>query len=160
MPQEVRVGCRTVAIMVSAPRFAPCVICKPSIDIVYLLLHLSSHLRCCSTRSLAPSSFADLVSLQMNRCFGIRELVELFCSPLTRSQDLISFARACKSFLEPGLDNLWKEQSTLANLLLCMPSDLFNVLDDLPQPGSTSKNTYKQMVSKIYNAGSINSSLF
>ncbi|KAJ7207376.1 hypothetical protein C8J57DRAFT_1734190 [Mycena rebaudengoi] len=96
MPQEVRVGCRTVAIM-------------------------------------------------MNRCFGIRELVELFCSPLTRSQDLISFARACKSFLEPGLDNLWKEQSTLANLLLCMPSDLFNVLDDLPQPGSTSKNTYKQM---------------
>ncbi|KAJ6460996.1 hypothetical protein C8R45DRAFT_1028905 [Mycena sanguinolenta] len=39
--------------------------------------------------------------------------------------DLAALARTCKTFCDPALDLLWREQETLANLLKCLPSHLW-----------------------------------
>jgi hypothetical protein len=44
------------------------------------------------------------------------------------SQNLCSLALVCRIFSEPALDHLWMQQTTLANILLCMAGDLWEVV--------------------------------
>ncbi|KAJ7658683.1 hypothetical protein DFH06DRAFT_1130973 [Mycena polygramma] len=65
----------------------------------------------------------------MHAALQIRELVELICSqisPFSGMHELAVLARTAKTFHDPALDNLWRIQTTLAHLLRCMPSDLWN----------------------------------
>ncbi|KAF8177978.1 hypothetical protein K438DRAFT_1769811 [Mycena galopus ATCC 62051] len=78
---------------------------------------------------------------KMHRALQIAELVEMICSHLAPGQPsawitstddsflrghLLSLAKTCKVFREPCLDALWKYQTTLLNLLRCMPDDLWS----------------------------------
>ncbi|KAJ7442077.1 hypothetical protein B0H11DRAFT_1932581 [Mycena galericulata] len=74
----------------------------------------------------------------MHRSWEIPEVVELICAQigvederrtLTKdaTRDLAVVARSSKVFLNPALDVLWKHQATLANLIRCMPSDLWDI---------------------------------
>ncbi|KAJ7271295.1 hypothetical protein B0H12DRAFT_730836 [Mycena haematopus] len=45
------------------------------------------------------------------------------------AQTLAGLARTCKAFRDPALDLLWKSQSTVMNVLNCMPGDIWE-LDD------------------------------
>lgn len=44
---------------------------------------------------------------------------------------LAALSRVCKEFENPALDALWIEQSTLLNLINCMPFDLRQKLSSL-----------------------------
>ncbi|KAJ7247412.1 hypothetical protein B0H12DRAFT_1324907 [Mycena haematopus] len=46
------------------------------------------------------------------------------------ARTLAGLARTCKAFRDPALDLLWKSQSTVMNVLNCMPGDIWEVLDD------------------------------
>ncbi|KAJ7230139.1 hypothetical protein GGX14DRAFT_2245 [Mycena pura] len=77
----------------------------------------------------------------MHRCLRVQELLALIFShldPMDHSdhlsyswrqptrQDLAVLARTCATFHGPALDQLWRS-STVANLLHCMPADLWLV---------------------------------
>ncbi|KAJ7222728.1 hypothetical protein B0H12DRAFT_1269419 [Mycena haematopus] len=47
------------------------------------------------------------------------------------ARTLAGLARTCKAFRDPALDLLWKSQSTVMNVLNCMPDDIWEVLDDI-----------------------------
>ncbi|KAJ7156195.1 hypothetical protein C8R46DRAFT_1355936 [Mycena filopes] len=71
----------------------------------------------------------------MHRCLRIQEILDMILGSLNpdASQDsrtLASLARAAKLFHDPALDILWKTQDTPANLLRCMPSDVFDLGPD------------------------------
>lgn len=76
------------------------------------------------------------------RALQIPELVELICSQIvpklsparqslswstgkTGNRDLAALARTSRIFQEPALNALWRSQSTFANVLRCMPGDLW-----------------------------------
>ncbi|KAJ7622916.1 hypothetical protein DFH06DRAFT_1447108 [Mycena polygramma] len=69
----------------------------------------------------------------MHRCLNIPELVDLIFGelqcPLPNQalghRDFAALARTCKTFLDPALRLLWREQGTLSNLLKCLPSHLW-----------------------------------
>ncbi|KAJ6495905.1 hypothetical protein DFH09DRAFT_1290314 [Mycena vulgaris] len=76
----------------------------------------------------------------MQRCLVIPDITELICehvqvrnwsfiSPV-RNPDVAALARTCKDFQDPALDILWKKQDTLAHILKCLPSHLW----EEPQP--------------------------
>ncbi|KAJ7218206.1 hypothetical protein C8J57DRAFT_1395394 [Mycena rebaudengoi] len=74
----------------------------------------------------------------MHRCLHILEIVEMICSefeqPPRNVHPLASFARVCKDFEGPALDVLWKNQTTVMNVVRCLPADLFDTVD-LPHWG-------------------------
>ncbi|KAJ6533393.1 hypothetical protein DFH09DRAFT_1370027 [Mycena vulgaris] len=70
----------------------------------------------------------------MHRALQIPELVDVVCShvaPLQPSsepglRDLAVLARTSKIFHNAALDGLWSYQATFANILRCMPNDLWD----------------------------------
>ncbi|KAJ6512540.1 hypothetical protein C8R45DRAFT_960683 [Mycena sanguinolenta] len=73
----------------------------------------------------------------MHRALQIPELVQLMCAEMIEYptfpragalQSLYSLARVCRIFSSFALDHLWAHQSTLANILLCMSIDLWEVI--------------------------------
>ncbi|KAJ7664492.1 hypothetical protein DFH06DRAFT_1324043 [Mycena polygramma] len=66
----------------------------------------------------------------MHRSLEILEIVTLVCREIDSQSALASLARACKLFCDPALDELWKEQDTLYNIVRCMPRDLWEVPDE------------------------------
>ncbi|KAJ7779753.1 hypothetical protein B0H16DRAFT_1405368 [Mycena metata] len=72
----------------------------------------------------------------MHRALGIPELVELICSQLTparctsydkKGPSLAALARTSKGFCDPALDILWRQQTTITNLLNCMPEGIWKI---------------------------------
>ncbi|KAJ7666757.1 hypothetical protein DFH06DRAFT_1384116 [Mycena polygramma] len=68
----------------------------------------------------------------MHRALDIPEIVENICQCLSdhylypsRHKDFAFLARCCKAFHGPAANVLWKEQETLANVLRCLPSYLW-----------------------------------
>ncbi|KAJ7604092.1 hypothetical protein DFH06DRAFT_1391598 [Mycena polygramma] len=68
----------------------------------------------------------------MHRALDIPEIVENVCQRLSdhylypsRQKDFAFLARCCKAFHGPAANVLWKEQETLANVLRCLPSYLW-----------------------------------
>ncbi|KAJ7168709.1 hypothetical protein C8R46DRAFT_1268164 [Mycena filopes] len=69
----------------------------------------------------------------MHPALEIAELVGLICAEVSVSshqqretkRDLNSMARACRSFSEPALDFLWKDQPGMTNILATMADDLW-----------------------------------
>ncbi|KAJ7654557.1 hypothetical protein DFH06DRAFT_993760 [Mycena polygramma] len=69
----------------------------------------------------------------MHRCLNIPELVDLIFAELQcpypnqalGHRDFAALARSCRTFLDPALRLLWREQGTLSNLLKCLPSHLW-----------------------------------
>ncbi|KAJ7736746.1 hypothetical protein DFH07DRAFT_97486 [Mycena maculata] len=63
----------------------------------------------------------------MHRCLKIPELIHMICRclfELSALATLAALARVHKDFENPALDALWAEQSTLINLVRCMPPDI------------------------------------
>ncbi|KAJ7659620.1 hypothetical protein DFH06DRAFT_401078 [Mycena polygramma] len=76
----------------------------------------------------------------MHRCLTIPELVDIICyelQPSTSSGTLAALARTSRAFLNPALDLLWREQTTLLNLLDCMPPDIFSLVTITNGGGTT-----------------------
>ncbi|KAJ7060548.1 hypothetical protein C8F01DRAFT_1370137 [Mycena amicta] len=48
-----------------------------------------------------------------------------FASETADSETLLALATTCKTFQDPALDALWREQTTLDNLVKCFPSELW-----------------------------------
>lgn len=46
---------------------------------------------------------------------------------LRNSRDVARFAQTCKVLSEPALDILWKTQHSLSPLVMCLPSDIWEV---------------------------------
>ncbi|KAJ6512537.1 hypothetical protein C8R45DRAFT_960672 [Mycena sanguinolenta] len=69
----------------------------------------------------------------MHCALQIPELVQLICAEvkypivLDELPSLYSLAQVCRIFRGPALDFLWAHQDTLLNILLCMPTDLWEV---------------------------------
>ncbi|KAJ7635465.1 hypothetical protein DFH06DRAFT_1435963 [Mycena polygramma] len=68
----------------------------------------------------------------MHRALELPELLGMVCDEVYRtcygpSKALYSLAQVCRGFSEPALDNIWKTQDTLTNVLACMPEDLWDV---------------------------------
>ncbi|KAJ7730756.1 hypothetical protein B0H16DRAFT_1584846 [Mycena metata] len=61
----------------------------------------------------------------MHRALQVPELVELICTEVDQSS-LYPLAQV-QIFSEPALDRLWRTQSSLVNVLLCMGQDLWEV---------------------------------
>ncbi|KAJ7484215.1 hypothetical protein FB451DRAFT_1083577 [Mycena latifolia] len=68
----------------------------------------------------------------MHRCLSIQEVIRLICNQLGGSPRgraaLGHLAVTCRSFLDPSLDSLWRQQSSLRPLLGCLP----NFWEDTP----------------------------
>ncbi|KAJ7622917.1 hypothetical protein DFH06DRAFT_1231283 [Mycena polygramma] len=59
------------------------------------------------------------------------ELLSPYPNENLSHRDLAALARTCRTFQEPALDLLWREQTTLANMLRCLPSYLWQEKDIL-----------------------------
>ncbi|KAJ6456583.1 hypothetical protein C8R47DRAFT_1029277 [Mycena vitilis] len=77
----------------------------------------------------------------MHRALRIPEIVGLVCDHLEYiyithdgPNDFATLARTCKSFHDPALDVLWRRQNTLANVLKCLPSDVWEEMPDVKPP--------------------------
>ncbi|KAJ7502707.1 hypothetical protein B0H11DRAFT_1989739 [Mycena galericulata] len=82
---------------------------------------------------------SNLGSVEMHRSLHIPEIVTEICShldpsPGVESADLAALARTCQIFQDIALDALWKSQDTIVNLIMCMPNDLWEILNPLPLP--------------------------
>ncbi|KAJ7802690.1 hypothetical protein B0H14DRAFT_2891311, partial [Mycena olivaceomarginata] len=76
---------------------------------------------------------------QQHRALTIPEIDGLICEHLEvlaephhegsgnrrNLEDVAALARTCRDFENPALDILWREQNTLANVLKCLPSNLW-----------------------------------
>jgi hypothetical protein len=68
----------------------------------------------------------------MHACLGIPEIIGIVVSGLDAKldgQELAALARTSTIFHEWALDELWKHQHTIENLMQCMPADLWNTTD-------------------------------
>ncbi|KAJ7099878.1 hypothetical protein C8R43DRAFT_1048440 [Mycena crocata] len=63
----------------------------------------------------------------MHRALQIPELVESICADVSLGRLALYFLAQVHIFSEPALDRLWNQQSTLVNILLCMPQDLWEI---------------------------------
>ncbi|KIK21412.1 hypothetical protein PISMIDRAFT_681375 [Pisolithus microcarpus 441] len=76
----------------------------------------------------------------MHRCLRITEILRLIIEFLAHedfitryearsisSKDTARFARTCKAFMDPALDVLWRTQSSMSPLIMCLPSNLWEV---------------------------------
>ncbi|KAJ7141796.1 hypothetical protein C8R43DRAFT_954755 [Mycena crocata] len=61
------------------------------------------------------------------------------------SSDLPALARTSTALLNPALDELWRHQDTIVNLLKCMPADLWDIRD-IEVPG---KNAFIQPLRQL-----------
>lgn len=71
-----------------------------------------------------------LLTTPMHPALCIPEIVEIVCAELEEldpwaQKDFAALARTCKAFQEPALDILWRKQDTLAHLVKCLPSDMW-----------------------------------
>ncbi|KAF5332679.1 hypothetical protein D9611_005293 [Ephemerocybe angulata] len=72
----------------------------------------------------------------MERCLQIPEIVAAISCYSTK-KSAFSMALTCRTFLEPSLDNIWRNIYSFAPLLACLPHDLWKV-EVRPIPGSKS----------------------
>ncbi|KAJ6529651.1 hypothetical protein B0H19DRAFT_1082765 [Mycena capillaripes] len=69
---------------------------------------------------------------KMNHAFELPEIVESVISEVdstTQPKDLATLARTSTTFHNIALDALWRNQSTLLNLIRCMPADLWETVE-------------------------------
>ncbi|KAJ6460987.1 hypothetical protein C8R45DRAFT_1081006 [Mycena sanguinolenta] len=64
--------------------------------------------------------------------------------------ELAALARTCKTFCDPALDILWREQETLVNLLKCLPSHLWK--EEIEQTSSTDTERTFSIIGSICSA--------
>ncbi|KAJ7853911.1 hypothetical protein B0H13DRAFT_2358721 [Mycena leptocephala] len=66
----------------------------------------------------------------MHRCLSIHEIITEISSHFdsslrSESADLSALAHTCHAFQDPALDELWRTQETIYNVIRCLPQDLF-----------------------------------
>ncbi|KAJ7479430.1 hypothetical protein B0H11DRAFT_1275912 [Mycena galericulata] len=79
----------------------------------------------------------------MHQSLRIPEIVSMICDEVLHwqekefhylgrdtSQTLAAMARTCKTFHDPSLDLLWSSQTSVRNVLSCMPGDIWQWPDD------------------------------
>ncbi|KAJ7601846.1 hypothetical protein DFH06DRAFT_1116206 [Mycena polygramma] len=77
-----------------------------------------------------PAATATSEPRGMHPTLQIPEIVRIIVShldPSTNASDLASLARTCTIFHGPALDFLWRHQTTITNLVKCMPADLWAI---------------------------------
>ncbi|KAJ7278845.1 hypothetical protein C8J57DRAFT_1573641 [Mycena rebaudengoi] len=71
-------------------------------------------------------------SRPMHRCWEVAEITQLIFKQIAAEPDgqvsLSRLARTCRAFLEPGLDLLWREQSSLVPLLSCFSDEFWSIV--------------------------------
>ncbi|KAJ7464107.1 hypothetical protein FB451DRAFT_454329 [Mycena latifolia] len=76
---------------------------------------------------------AEIAPREMHRSLRIPEIAQMIVSHIDPTSDvgarpdLASLARTCRLFHDHALDVLWKRQDTIANLVGCMPADLWTI---------------------------------
>jgi hypothetical protein len=79
----------------------------------------------------------------MHPALQIAEIVELICIESVDPDDdrdlntLYALARTASTFTHSALNGLWKFQTTLINILKCLPADLWDVERGLLHEGSS-----------------------
>ncbi|KAJ7206659.1 hypothetical protein GGX14DRAFT_568205 [Mycena pura] len=66
--------------------------------------------------------------MYMHRCLRIHEIITEISSHFdssSESGDLSALARTCHAFQDPALDELWRTQETIHNVIRCFPQDIF-----------------------------------
>lgn len=74
----------------------------------------------------------------MHRCLHMPEIISEildYSHGNYYDRTVANAAMSCKTFLNPGLDILWREQLVLAPLIKCMPSDLWTTVLVSPDIG-------------------------
>ncbi|KAG1741009.1 hypothetical protein EDB19DRAFT_753679 [Suillus lakei] len=66
----------------------------------------------------------------MHRALLIHDIVATILQHVTSPTDLINFARTCSAMSDPPLNILWREQSCLTPLIMCMPEDIWETRED------------------------------
>jgi hypothetical protein len=64
----------------------------------------------------------------MHRGLHIPEVVELICG-VAEFSTLAALAQTCQAFQPPALSVLWRDQSDWMQLLKCLPSDLWELIE-------------------------------
>ncbi|KAI6142830.1 hypothetical protein BKA82DRAFT_532008 [Pisolithus tinctorius] len=66
----------------------------------------------------------------MHACLGVLDFLHLIIGKVTDADNPIlvaktRLARTCRVFMDPALDTLWRKQSSLSPLVMCLPSSLW-----------------------------------
>ena len=65
-----------------------------------------------------------------HHCLSIPEVLRLAFGGLAKKKDLLAVALTCRAFLEPALDNIWREITLFDPLLACLPQDLWEYREE------------------------------
>ncbi|KAG1724347.1 hypothetical protein EDB19DRAFT_2043511 [Suillus lakei] len=66
----------------------------------------------------------------MHRALLIHDIVSTILIHVTSPTDLINFARTCSAVSDTPLDILWRQQSNLTPLIMCLPEDTWEIQED------------------------------
>jgi len=69
--------------------------------------------------------------LTMHRALLVDDIVHIILQHVKSSaKDMINFASTCSAVSSPALNILWREQSHLGPLIMCLPQDTWEVGED------------------------------
>lgn len=80
----------------------------------------------------------------MNRCFKIYEIITIILQFLDADDQsspglpryVNRVGQTCRMLFDPAMDVLWSTQTTLFNLIKCLPSDLLHIARSKDEDGS------------------------
>jgi hypothetical protein len=95
----------------------------------------------------------------MHHCLRITEiLLEIFEFVFIISEtgrpDLARLARTCRSFSEPALDVLWRDQSSLLPLVMCFPQHILDLFDIVYNHGAFTTQVVR-LFGSLFDTGSL-----
>jgi hypothetical protein len=99
---------------------------------LFFVTHPALHKQALATAIL---TFRDpsLVFAAMDHCLRLPEIVSVICDDLD-SASAFSMALTAQRFVEPALDVRWRNVTSLAQIIFCLPGDLWKV-EERPRPG-------------------------
>lgn len=65
----------------------------------------------------------------MHRALRIQETLCVIAANLPRRADLVAMGVSCRTFFDPAMDELWRDISSLAQLVKCLPQECWEILD-------------------------------
>jgi hypothetical protein len=81
-------------------------------------------------RTLDIPEILDFIFAELQPQSDLRSLSREKRKKAPSRRDFAALARTCKRFQGPALDFLWRTQATLANLLKCLPSHLWEIVEE------------------------------
>ncbi|KII86227.1 hypothetical protein PLICRDRAFT_177804 [Plicaturopsis crispa FD-325 SS-3] len=85
----------------------------------------------------------------MHSCLEVSEIIgPILEDSVLSAADLARLARTCKSFCDPALDILWREQKDIRNILKCMSPDLWKEEASIPGVSTPQMNLRRSITPK------------